>query len=45
MIVGNVKIGKRCVIGVNSVVTKDIPDYCVTVESPAKILKRYDVGT
>jgi acetyltransferase-like isoleucine patch superfamily enzyme len=36
-----VKIGKNCVIGSNSVVTKDIPDYCVAVGSPAKIIKRY----
>lgn len=36
-----VKIGKHCVIGANSVVTKDIPDYCVAVGSPAKVIKRY----
>jgi acetyltransferase-like isoleucine patch superfamily enzyme len=35
-------IGKHCVIGANSVVTKDIPDYCVAAGNPAKILKRYD---
>lgn len=35
------KIGKNCVIGANAVVTKDIPDYCVAVGSPAKIIKRY----
>ena len=35
------KIGKNCVIGANSVVTKDIPDYCVAVGAPAKIIKRY----
>ncbi len=34
-------IGKHCIIGANSVVTKDIPDYCVAVGSPAKIIKRY----
>lgn len=39
VIVGNVKIGKHCVIGANSVVTKDIPDYCVAVGSPAKVIK------
>lgn len=37
-----VSIGKNCVIGANSVVTKDIPDYCVAVGSPAKIIKKYD---
>ena len=36
------KIGKHCIIGANSVVTKDIPDYCVAVGAPAKIIKRYD---
>jgi acetyltransferase-like isoleucine patch superfamily enzyme len=41
VIVGNVKIGKQCVIGANSVVTKNIPDYCVAVGAPAKVIKRY----
>lgn len=36
------KIGKHCVIGANSVVTSDIPDYCVAVGSPAKVVKKYD---
>lgn len=35
-------IGKHCVIGANSVVTKDIPDYCVAVGVPAKVIKRYN---
>ena len=35
-------IGKHCIIGANSVVTKDIPDYCVAVGSPAKVVKKYD---
>ena len=35
------KIGKNCVIGANSVVTRDIPKYSVAVGSPAKIIKRY----
>ena len=43
VIVGNVKIGKHCVIGANSVVTKDVPDYCVAVGSPAKLSKRYSM--
>lgn len=41
VIVGNVKIGRHCVIGANSVITKDVPDYCVAVGSPAKVIKRY----
>jgi len=35
------KIGKHCIVGANSVVTKNIPDYCVVVGGPAKIIKRY----
>lgn len=39
---GNVEVGKGCVIGANAVVTKDIPDYCVVVGNPARIVKQYD---
>ena len=39
-----VKIGKNCVIGAGSVVTKDIPDYSVAVGNPAKVIKRYDIN-
>ena len=35
-------IGKGSVVGANSVVTKDIPEYCIAVGSPAKIIKRYN---
>lgn len=35
-------IGKHCVIGANSVVTHDIPDYSVAVGAPARVIKRYD---
>lgn len=35
-------VGKHCVIGANSVVTRDIPDYCVAVGSPARVVKRYN---
>ncbi|WP_308779740.1 acyltransferase [uncultured Clostridium sp.] len=45
VIVGNVNIGKGAVIGANSVVTKDIPEYCVAVGNPCKIIKKYDVTT
>ena len=45
VIAGNVKIGKHCVIGANSVVTKDIPDYCVAAGIPAKIIKKYNFDT
>ncbi|EIF2259261.1 TPA: acyltransferase [Vibrio cholerae] len=35
-------VGKNSVIAANSVVTKDIPDYCVAAGIPAKVIKRYD---
>ncbi len=35
-------VGSHSVIGANSVVTKDIPDFCIAVGVPAKIIKRYD---
>jgi acetyltransferase-like isoleucine patch superfamily enzyme len=39
------KIGKHCVVGANSVVTKDIPDYCVVAGVPAKVIKQYNFET
>lgn len=42
VIVGNVTIGKHCVIGANSFVNHDVPDYCVAVGSPAKVVKKFD---
>lgn len=37
-----VSIGKYCIIGARSVVTKDVPDYSVVVGNPGKIIKRYN---
>lgn len=37
------KIGKHCVIGANSVVTRNIPDYSVAVGAPAKVVKQFDI--
>lgn len=34
-----VKIGNECIIGAGTIVTKDIPDNCIAVGNPAKILK------
>ncbi|AJD33048.1 glycosyltransferase [Clostridium sporogenes] len=42
VIAGNVHIGRGCAIGANSVVIEDIPDYCVAVGSPAKVIKCFD---
>ncbi len=38
-------IGRQCVIGANSVVTRDLPDHCVAAGSPAIVLKRYCADT
>lgn len=40
VIAGTVEIGKHCVIGANSVVTHDIPDYSVVAGCPAKVIKQ-----
>lgn len=37
-----VTIGFGCIIGAMSVVTKSIPDYCIAVGVPAKVVKIYD---
>jgi acetyltransferase-like isoleucine patch superfamily enzyme len=37
----NVRIGKGSVIGANSVVRRSVPDYCVAMGNPAKIMLRY----
>jgi len=37
-----VTIGRGAIIGANSVVTKDIPAYCVAAGVPAKVIKQLD---
>ena len=39
-ILGPIEIGKNCVIGANAVVIDNIPDECLVVGVPAKIVKR-----
>lgn len=39
------RIGRNCVVGANSVVTRDVPDYCVVAGAPARIIRRYDEAT
>ncbi len=39
VITAGVTIGKHAVIGAGSVVTKDIPAYCVAVGNPARVVK------
>lgn len=35
-------IGKHCVIGANSVVKDNVPDYSVAVGNPAKVVRQYN---
>ncbi len=39
------RVGKHCVIGANSVVISDIPDYSVAVGNPARVVKHYNFET
>lgn len=38
-------VGRNSVIGANAVVTCDIPDYCVAVGTPARVIRRFDPVT
>lgn len=40
MIMPGVTIGDGAIIGARSMVTKDIPPYCIAVGSPAKVIKQ-----
>ena len=40
IVIGDIIIGNNCVIGAGSVVVKSIPDNCVVVGNPAKIIKK-----
>ena len=35
------KIGRHVAVGANSVVTGELPDFCVAVGSPARVIKQY----
>ncbi len=43
VVVLSAHIGRNCVIGANSVVTHDIPDHCVAIGSPARIIRCFNV--
>jgi acetyltransferase-like isoleucine patch superfamily enzyme len=42
VVTGGVTIGERCVIGANSVVTRDIPAFSIAAGAPAKVLKKVE---
>ena len=39
VVTSGVTIGRRAVIGANSVVTSDIPEFCVAAGAPARVLR------
>jgi acetyltransferase-like isoleucine patch superfamily enzyme len=45
VVVGNIRIGKNCVVGAHSVVNGNLPDFCVAVGTPARIVKRWDAAS
>jgi acetyltransferase-like isoleucine patch superfamily enzyme len=42
VVIGNVTIGHGCVIGANTLITKDIPPFSIVVGNPSRIIKRFD---
>lgn len=40
-----VTIGEKSIIGANSVVTKNVPPFCIAVGIPAKVIKKWDFDT
>ena len=45
IILPGVTIGKNAVIGAGSIVTKDVPEYCVSVGNPSKVIKNVKKNT
>lgn len=41
----NVTIGRKCIISTSSVVTRDIPDFCIAAGVPARIIKKFNFNT
>ena len=41
-LIGNVQIGHGSVIGAGSIVTKDIPPFCIAVGNPCKVIKIFN---
>ncbi len=42
IIIAGVTVGENSIVGAGSVVTQDIPDYCVVVGNPARVVKKID---
>ncbi len=44
VITSGVTVGERCVIGANSVVTKDLPPFSIAAGAPATVLRKIEYG-
>jgi len=44
-VLSGVTIGKNSIIGANSVISKNIPENCIAVGNPAKVIKKYNFET
>ena len=44
-ILPGVTIGEKAIIGAGSIVTKSVPDYCIAVGNPARVIKKYNFST
>ena len=42
IVMPGVTIGEGAIIGAGSVVTRDIPAYCVAVGAPARVIKTFE---
>ena len=40
IIIAGITIGENSIISPRSVVTQDIPDYCVAIGNPARVIKK-----
>ena len=40
VVTGGVSVGERCVVGANSVVTRDLEPHSVAAGAPARVLRR-----
>lgn len=43
IILKGVTVGRASIVGAGSVVTKDVPPFCIVAGNPAKVVKRIDV--
>ena len=42
VVLPGVTVGRHVVVGAGSVVTEDLPDHCVAVGNPARVIRAYD---